>query len=303
MRLKFPLRTLTASSMLVIGPAIVMASLGLDLLRREVVRTTENFVDVKLEAAFGNVTLAKGDPDKIVVAEYWRSEKEKQKLSWDYSMRGNRGKLRIEIKETSRRDSEIDASLWKEMKGERKNLEDREWNLQFSGAVPMSYDLELGAGRGNFDFTGLKVEGLKLSTGASSVEFRMDEPNDVACDHVTIESGVSKFTGTNLANLNFRKLKFSGGVGSYKLDFGGTLQQSANVDVEVGLGAITLIIPHDTPARIISDESWFSSLDVDDVFERTRKKNVYETPDFGNSNKSLTIRVESGLGSVRVRSR
>lgn len=303
MRLKFSRKILVASSFLVIGPAMVFAAFAFDLLRREVVRTTEKSVDVKLEAAFGNVILSKGDPDKIVVAEYWRTETEKQKLHLYYDVRGERGKLQIEIKETSRHGSKNQVSVWKEMKGEHGDLEDRQWNLQFSDAIPMSYDIELGAGKGDFDFTGLKVRDLKLSSGASAVEFRMDEPNEVECDDVTIESGVSKFTGSNLSNLNFQKLKFSGGVGAYKLDFGGELQRSASVDVEVGLGAVTLYVPREIPARIISDESWFSSLDVDDAFERTRKKSVYETADFSTSRKTLTIRVESGLGSVRVRSR
>lgn len=282
---------------------MLLAALAFDLLRREIALTNEKSVDVKVEAAFGNVTLTKGDPGKVVVAEYWRTEDEKQKLHFYYDVRGDRGKLQIEIKETSRRNSGNDAAVWKEMKGERGDLEDRQWNLKFSDAIPMSYDIELGAGKGDFDFTGLKVRDLKLSSGASAVEFRMDEPNRVLCDYVTIESGVSKFTGSNLANLNFKKLKFSGGVGAYKLDFGGELRRSASVEVEVGLGAVTLYIPRETPARIISDESWFSTLDVDDAFERTRKKSVYETADFNTSDKTLTIRVESGLGSVRVRSR
>ncbi len=301
--MKLPYKILAASSFLVVGPAMLLAALTFDLLRREIALTNEKSVDVKLEAAFGNVTLTKGDPGKVVVAEYWRTEDEKQKLHFYYDVRGDRGKLQIEIKESSRRNSGNDAAVWKEMKGERGDLEDRQWNLKFSDAIPMSYDIELGAGKGDFDFTGLKVRDLKLSSGASAVEFRMDEPNRVPCDYVTIESGVSKFTGSNLVNLNFKKLKFSGGVGAYKLDFGGELRRSASVEVEVGLGAVTLYIPRETPARIISDESWFSTLDVDDAFERTRKKSVYETADFNTSDKTLTIRVESGLGSVRVRSR
>ncbi|MEX1276437.1 MAG: hypothetical protein WEE20_10915, partial [Bacteroidota bacterium] len=96
MRLKFPLKILVASSFLVIGPAMVFAAFAFDLLRREVVRTTEKSVDVKLEAAFGNVILSKGNPDKIVVAEYWRTETEKQKLHLYYDVRGDRGKLQIE---------------------------------------------------------------------------------------------------------------------------------------------------------------------------------------------------------------
>jgi hypothetical protein len=103
-------------------------------------------------------------------------------------------------------------------------------------------------------------------------------------------------------NLNFQKLKFSGGVGSYTLDFSGKLQQKAYADVEVGLGSIVVYVPKNTPARVITDESWFSSVDVDDCFEKTRK-GTYETDGFGQSDRSLTIKIGSGLGSIKIRCR
>jgi hypothetical protein len=286
-----------------LGPAVLLASLTFDLLRREIARTNERYVDIKLETAFGTVILSKGERDKIVVAEYWRSEKMKQKLSMDYETRGDRGRLDIEIKESSWRDDAHEVGSWQETKSERGSHEENEWYLKFSDAIPMSYDIELGAGRGKFDFTGLKVRDLKISAGASSVQMRVGEPNAEQCERVEIESGVSKFVGTDLCNLNFKRLRFSGGVGAYKLDFGGTLQESATVDIEVGLGAVTVIVPRETATRVISDDSWFSTLDVDEAFEQTRRKGVYETASFSTSDRTLTIKVESGLGSVKVRTR
>jgi len=298
-----PLKILFVPLLLLLGPAVLLASLTFDLLRREIARTKERFVDVKLETAFGTIILARGERDKIVIAEYWRSEKMRQKLSMDYRTRGDGGRLDIEIKETSRRDYAHEAGSWQETKGDRGSHEENEWYLKFSDAVPMSYDIELGAGRGNFDFTGLKVKDLKISAGASSVQMQVGEQNTELCERVEIEAGVSKFVGTNLCNLNFKRLRFSGGVGAYKLDFGGALQQSATVDIEVGLGAVTIIVPRETPTRVVSDESWFSTLDVDDAFEKIRKKGVYEMASFSTSDRTLTIKVESGLGSVKVRTR
>ncbi|HAL56050.1 MAG TPA: hypothetical protein DCP63_06150 [Bacteroidetes bacterium] len=296
-------RLIIASSLLTAGTFVGVGQSGYEVLRREVARSSEKQVNVKLEASFGNVTLTKGQKDKIVIVEYRKSAKEKQRLRVSYDISGDQGDLDLEIKESRKFDYDDEASSWREHRTEGSHLEDREWNLKFSDAIPMSYDIELGAGKGDLDFTGLKVKQLKFSSGASSVELRVDEPNPVACDVVTLESGVSKFTAEGLSNLNFRKLKFSGGVGAYKLDFGGKLQQSASVDIEVGLGAVTVYVPREIPTRLISDESWFSTLDVDEYFERTRKKSVYETVNFGSSEKKLTIRIESGLGSVRVRSR
>jgi hypothetical protein len=119
---------------------------------------------------------------------------------------------------------------------------------------------------------------------------------------VNIESGVSKFSAGQLSNLNFRKLKFSGGVGAYTLDFAGKLRQKAYADVEVGLGSITVYIPREVPAKIITNDSWFSSVDVDESFEKT-KKNTYENERFAQSEYSLTLKIEAGLGSIKVRTR
>jgi hypothetical protein len=148
--------------------------------------------------------------------------------------------------------------------------------------------------------TDLQVKDVKISTGASSVTMKCSKPNSISADNVTIESGVSKFTATNLSNLNFRNLKFSGGVGSYKLDFDGRLRQSTEVQIEVGLGSIDVSVPKNIPAKLVYDDNWLSSFKLDDDFEKTRS-GVYETDDFRNASNRLTIRLESGLGSVRVR--
>jgi hypothetical protein len=125
------------------------------------------------------------------------------------------------------------------------------------------------------------------------------KPNPISADDISIESGVSKFTAMDLGNLNFRNLKFSGGVGSYSLDFNGTFRQSAEVQIEVGLGSINVYVPKSIPAKLVYDDNWLSSFSLDDDFEKTHK-GVYETADFQDSSKRLTIRMEAGLGSVRV---
>jgi hypothetical protein len=72
--------------------------------------------------------------------------------------------------------------------------------------------------------------------------------------------------------------------------------------VEVGLGAITIDIPRETPVQIVYDDSWFSSFELEDGFTK-RRGGVYETEDYRRSDPTLSIKVESGLGSVKVRRR
>lgn len=301
MRLKLRHNIFIIGFLVFAGSAVVLATL--DSIKREITRTIEKEIATTLEASFGTLVIEKGERDKIVIAEYQKNGEDMREFSMSYDISGDRGNLHVDMKDTKRhKGAQASSRPWNEYKSESHDGEDRHLTMQFTDAIPLSFDIELGAGKGDLDFSSLKVKSAKISSGASSVDFRCDQPNPVVCDYLTIESGVSKFYATNLSNMNFRRLKFSGGVGAYNLDFGGKFQQEANADIEVGLGAVTIYIPRDIPARIIYNPGLFSSSDIDDWFVKVRK-GVYESDTYKQSDKTLTVRIESGLGSVKVRSR
>jgi hypothetical protein len=291
------------SSLFVLGITPRLDAFQQEVLRREVSRTSEKEVSVSLDASFGTLNILRGSSNKIVAAEYCRESDDKRQLEMFYDIEDGRGNLEINLTDEKRRREHRSSSIsWEELKGDHNHPDERQLTAKFTDALPLALKIGVGAGRGYLDLTGLKVQSLKISAGASSAELRCDEPNAISCENVNIESGVSKFSASHLTNLNFRKLKFSGGVGAYSLDFAGKLQQKAYAEVEVGLGAITVYVPKETPTRIITDDSWFSSVDVDDSYEKTRK-NTYESENFAQSDKNLTIKIGSGLGSIKVRCR
>ena len=263
----------------------------------------ETEITISLDASFGTVVLLKGDRSKVVIAEYSHEQDDRRELEMFYDITDGRGDLEINLTDhRSHKDRRNSSISWEEMKDERDGGNERRLTARLTDAVPLSLKIGLGAGKGKFDLSGLRLKDLKVSAGASSAELQCNEPNPVSCDNVTIESGVSKLSANSLSNLNFRKLKFSGGVGSYTLDFSGKLQQKAYADVEVGLGSIVVYVPKNMPTKVITDESWFSSVDVDDCFEKTRK-GTYETDGFDRSDRTLTIKIGSGLGSIKIRCR
>ncbi len=257
---------------------------------REFSRSKEKELRVILDVSFGNISIVRGERDIIAAVDYDIEETDKKKFFISYDVSDGTGTLRIKLKESTHfwNDDEDRA-------GHRRNLK-----IKLSGAVPISFEVELGAGSGDIDLTDLQVKDLKISTGASSVTLKCSKPNPIFTDDVTFESGVSKFTALDLGNLNFRNLKFSGGVGSYKLDFNGTFRQSAEVQIEVGLGSINVYVPKTLPTKLVYDDNWLSSFNLDDDFVK-RRSGVYETDDFQDAFKRLTIRLESGLGTVRIR--
>ena len=277
--------------MLLFGTActVVLCAQARQTKHREFSRTHEKELRVILDISFGSITIQRGEGAKIAVVDYDEEESNKQKLYISYDVSHESGTLHIKLKESTH--------FWdddEDNKGHRNHLD-----IKLSDTVPISFEIELGAGKGEIDLTDLQVKEFDISTGASSVTMECGKPNPISAHDISIESGVSKFTAMDLSNLNFRNLKFSGGVGSYKLDFNGTFRQSAEVQIEVGLGSINVYIPKSIPAKLIYDDNWLSSFSLDNDFEKTRN-GVYETDDFRDSSKHLTIRMEAGLGSVNV---
>ncbi len=268
------------------------ASAALQSQHREFSRTKEKALRVILDVSFGDITIDRGEGESIAEIDYEEEEESKQKLQISYDIDNQTGILRVKLKESTH--------FWGN--DESDHDRSRHLTLKLSDAVPITFDVSLGAGRGDIDLTDLQVKDLKISTGASSVTMKCSKPNSIFADDITIESGVSKFTAMDLGNLNFRNLKFSGGVGSYKLDFGGAFHQSAEAQIEVGLGSTSVSIPRDMPTRLSYDDNWLSSFSLDDDFVK-KHNGVYETEDYEDAAKRLVVRLESGLGSVKIRRR
>lgn len=289
--MKKPFSSIAGIGLLIlVATSVAVALLTIEIIHKDIPRQNEKELRAHIEAAFGTVVIMRGDRDKILVAEFHEEKSDKYSPQISYTVRGDRGNLKIETKE---------SSGWWRGKGDH---DGREWTLKFTDAIPIDFKIELGAGEADIDLSGLQVQNLSISSGASAAELRCEEPNPITAEHVDIESGVSKFDAKNLCNLNFEKFTFSGGLGAYKLDFGGKLRQNCKVKVEVGLGSVVISLPKETPARIEFEDHWFAGFDLDEGFRRIRK-GVYETDNYKNAEARLTIELQAGLGSVKVRQR
>jgi len=286
------LTTLIATSTLALAPLTGSAQ---DPIRfKEIGRTTEKELNVVLSSSFGTVILNRGEAGKVVTAEAGDGT-ESSKMAFDYSIRNRVGYLEATLGDVNK-DDEGKHSF--SMKG----FERGKWYLKFTDAVPISFDIQLGVGRGDFDLSGLQIKDFNLASGASDVTLAFDTPNTTSIDNITIESGLSKFDGRNLGNARFKHLRFQGGVGSYTLDFSGDIRTEVDVDLEVGLGVLTIYIPHAVGARISYEQSWASRIDCDRDFEPT-DENTFTSGNYGSAQGKMNLRIDSGLGSIKIRRR
>jgi hypothetical protein len=73
-----------------------------------------------------------------------------------------------------------------------------------------------------------------------------------------------------------------------------------DVDLNVGLGLMTIIIPPNVGAKLFYEKNWVSRLDCDSDFHSV-SDNEYETDNYESASGKMNIRIDSGLGSIKVR--
>ena len=269
-------------------------------IHKEIKRTTEKEIRLKLESSFGTVTCSKGTSDKIMVFDVKMEDGRKPNVDIDYRIKNDVGYLDITPENEGKHSVSLHLGDDDEEDDDHGNMENGKWYLRFTDAIPICVDAELGAGRGNFDMTGLDVKEFKMSAGASSTSLLFGEPNKSEIEDFEIKSGVSKFVGEKLCNANFRHMTFEGGVGSYYLNFDGELNHEVDVRIKIGLGAVTIVIPRETGAKVHYSDNWFSNFSIDRDFDEERK-GVYVTSNYASAEGKMNIYVESGLGSVKVK--
>jgi len=124
------------------------------------------------------------------------------------------------------------------------------WNIKLSNSVPMNLIVQAGAYNGTWDLGGLRLQSLKWDEGASKSTIAFDQANPDKAETFDFTTGASTVKLTGLANLNFGKMTFQSGLGSYTLDFGGKLKRSADVEIKTGVSNVTIVVPVGTSARI-----------------------------------------------------
>jgi hypothetical protein len=259
-------------------------AIGQDTLK-DIGRTTEGEINAVLSCPHGSLRISRGDPAKVVLLKAEEGSADLP-VSVSYVIRSRVGYL--------------EAGLGVEDIEGGTALQRGTWSLGFTDELPLRLDIELGFGSGTFDFTGLQIKDLNISSGAGDMTIDFATPNPIVVENVTIEAGVSSFAGRRLGNANCRQLRFRGGVGAYTLDFSGDVVGETAVDAEVGLGMLTIVVPKETGARVVFDRNWISNLELAPDFSDTGE-NQFTSENFDQAAGRITFRLDASLANVRIR--
>ena len=155
--------TLKILAVALLAAAVGFAYAATQRFHKEYPVSNETLVKASIQAGVGNVNLARGKSSNVVELQVETDQKGDLSDYVDYSVRGGVGYLNLNT---------TDQVEKKKHSIHITDLESNTWNMLFSDAVPLSFEIELGLGSGKLDFTGLRVNDLTVSAGASSVEIR-----------------------------------------------------------------------------------------------------------------------------------
>lgn len=169
-----------------------------------------------------------------------------------------------------------------------------EWKLKVNDNIPVQLQVNAGAYKGTLDLSGLRLQHLEITDGASQSKVFFNTPNREKMDLLSYKTGASSVELTGLANANFKAMTFDGGAGSFTLDFSGSLMQPADVSVKTGVSNLVIIIPAGMSAKVISSGA-ISNITTEGTW--TVNGETYQASGEGNL---LSIRLETGVGNVRL---
>jgi N-terminal domain of toast_rack, DUF2154 len=170
------------------------------------------------------------------------------------------------------------------------------WNLRFSNAVPVNLSILAGTYNGTWELGGLRLQSLKWEEGVSHSKISFSAANPEKLDSFTFKTGASTIEMNNLGNLNFGTMSFQGEAGSYKLNFGGKLKQSATVEIKTAASTLEVVVPVGTTA-IINLNSKVSNIKT--VGSWTTSGTTYTTGKEDAAAK-LTVNIDIGAGQLTL---
>ncbi|HEX6938493.1 MAG TPA: hypothetical protein VF158_03715 [Longimicrobiales bacterium] len=170
-------------------------------------------------------------------------------------------------------------------------------DLALTPDVPLDLDLTFGAVEAALELGGLRLSRLGVSTGASETRLRFSKPNPIRMQRLSIDAGAAELQVDGLGNANVDALRVKGGVGDLTLDFTGDWRGDTHAEIELGLGALTLRIPHGVGVKV-TKSTLLMGFDSEGLVKRG---DAYYSTDWDAMEHRLVLDISGALGSIDVR--
>ncbi|MBI4483091.1 MAG: hypothetical protein HY652_09395 [Acidobacteria bacterium] len=205
---------------------------------------------------------------------------------------------------TPRIDYDLFGSRWARLRfslegrGSVPTLKGNRLWLQLAPTLPLDLELNIGVAESRIDLSGTKLRHLEIKTGVSETFLTLETPNSIRCERLRVQAGVAEFKAVGLGNANFAVLEFNGGVGESTLDLTGEWRENAEVEINVGVGSITLVLPLQIGAESETTKKFLTKLELESF---RQEGDHYLSHNFEEAAHRVHIRLKAGIGEIKVR--
>lgn len=278
------MRIMTTGALIFVLFVSISFARDIKTLEKRIQLGNETSVEVNMDMGLADIVITPGDGKYIMTASViYDADYIRQSI--DFTS-GSNAILDIESK---KRKGDIDH--WDDVKNE--------WEITFTTELPMELNLDLGLGKCEMDLSKIQLMDVDFDIGLSELYLDFNKPNKQKIERMKIETGLGEVKIKGLLNANFEEFVFRGGLGSSELYFTGEKNGVCEAKVEVGLGIMEIYLQEGLPVKIISESSFLSSIDIEDM--KKIRKGVHVSRDWDdNAPNRLILTLEVGLGSITV---
>jgi hypothetical protein len=147
-----------------------------------------------------------------------------------------------------------------------------EWNLSFHEGVPLELRVDYGAGDGELDLGDLAITELDMKLGAGDAQISFE------------------------GNETLERMELDMGAGNIEVDLRGEWEDDVNVAIQGGIGSTNLILPGDIGVEVDVTKG-IGSVRADDF---DRSGNVYRNEAYGETEATIYVTIQAGVGDVRL---
>ena len=128
------------------------------------------------------------------------------------------------------------------------------WDMMLA-STPIDLAIETEGADAEIELGSLSIADLALGHGAGEFYLSFSEPNQIDMSDLTVKGGAASIALIGLANARAEEIAFEAGAGEFMLDFSGNLQRNVDVEIKSGLSSVTIIVPDNVSAKVITGDS------------------------------------------------
>ncbi len=168
--------------------------------------------------------------------------------------------------------------------------------IGFAPQPALDLRVVIGAAEADLDLGGLRLERLRLTTGASRSQVRFLQPNPGDCALVEASSGAGELRIERAGNSSCAEWRFDGGIGKITLDLAGAWRGDPRFDLNLAVGGAVLLVPREMGVRVTM-EGLVAKFDGQGFQQSDR---TWTSEGFDQAMRKAEVAVRSAVGGLRV---